>query len=77
VLSPFEALIPALDQVEPDRRQLPTNSSTARQKSSTGKSWPELAAFVPVHAHKSRHECVLLPFEALIRTLDRVEPDRR
>ena len=27
--------------------------------------WPELAAFAPVHAHKSRHECVLLPFEAL------------
>jgi nitrogen fixation NifU-like protein len=43
----------------------------------TGKSWPELAAFAPVHAHKSRHECVLLPFEALIGALDQVEPDRR
>ena len=42
-----------------------------------GKSWPELAAFAPVHAHKSRHECVLLPFEALIRALDQVEPARR
>jgi nitrogen fixation protein NifU and related proteins len=42
-----------------------------------GKSWPELAAFAPVHAHKSRHECVLLPFEALIRALDQVEPGRR
>ena len=31
--------------------------------------WPELAAFAPVHAHKSRHECVLLPFEALTRAL--------
>ena len=30
-----------------------------------GRSWPELAAFAPVHDHKSRHECVLLPFEAL------------
>ena len=27
--------------------------------------WPELAAFDPVRAFKSRHECVLLPFEAL------------
>jgi nitrogen fixation protein NifU and related proteins len=42
-----------------------------------GKSWPELAAFAPVHAHKSRHECVLLPFEALIGALDQVEPNLR
>lgn len=28
-------------------------------------SWPELAAFTPVHGHRSRYECVLLPFEAL------------
>jgi nitrogen fixation NifU-like protein len=41
-----------------------------------GRSWPELAAFAPVHAHKSRHECVLLPFEALIRALDQIEIDR-
>ena len=27
--------------------------------------WAELAAFYPVRAFKSRHECVLLPFEAL------------
>ena len=39
--------------------------------------WPELAAFAPVHAHKSRHECVLLPFEALTQALDQVEPDPR
>jgi nitrogen fixation NifU-like protein len=32
--------------------------------------WPELAAFEPVHRHKSRHECVLLPFLALTRALD-------
>ena len=35
-----------------------------------GKRWPELAAFAPVHPHKSRHECVMLPFEALTRALD-------
>jgi nitrogen fixation NifU-like protein len=39
--------------------------------------WPELAAFAPVHAHKSRHECVLLPFEALTQVLDQFEADRR
>jgi nitrogen fixation NifU-like protein len=32
--------------------------------------WPELQAFVPVHRHKSRHDCVLLPFKALLRALD-------
>jgi nitrogen fixation NifU-like protein len=31
--------------------------------------WPELAAFAPVHRHKSRHDCVLLPFTALGRAL--------
>jgi nitrogen fixation NifU-like protein len=35
--------------------------------------WPELAAFAPVHRHKSRHECVLLPFTALTRALERAE----
>ena len=39
--------------------------------------WPELAAFAPVHAHKSRHECVLLPFEALTQALDQAEASRR
>jgi nitrogen fixation NifU-like protein len=27
--------------------------------------WPDLAAFSPVRTHKSRHGCVLLPFNAL------------
>ena len=31
--------------------------------------WPELSAFNPVRAYKSRHECVLLPFEALDQAL--------
>jgi NifU-like protein involved in Fe-S cluster formation len=30
-----------------------------------------------VHAHKSRHECVLLPFEALTQALDQIEARRR
>jgi nitrogen fixation NifU-like protein len=42
-----------------------------------GRRWPELAAFAPVQRHKSRHECVLLPFEALAQALDQIEPDLR
>ena len=33
-------------------------------------AWPELAAFEPARGYKSRHECVLLPFEALTEALD-------
>jgi nitrogen fixation NifU-like protein len=42
-----------------------------------GQMWPELAAFAPVHAHKSRHDCVLLPFEALTQALDQIEANIR
>jgi nitrogen fixation NifU-like protein len=37
-------------------------------------SWSDLSMFQPVTAHKSRHHCVQLPFEALTRALD--EADR-
>jgi nitrogen fixation protein NifU and related proteins len=30
-----------------------------------GEGWPELSIFRPVAGYKSRHECVLLPFQAL------------
>lgn len=33
-------------------------------------SWPELAVFAPVRAVKSRHECALLPFQALAEALE-------
>jgi nitrogen fixation NifU-like protein len=32
-------------------------------------AWRELAVFRPVREHKSRHRCVMLPFEALIKAL--------
>lgn len=32
--------------------------------------WPELESFHPVRAAKSRHECVLLPFQAAVKALD-------
>jgi nitrogen fixation NifU-like protein len=34
-----------------------------------GGAWPELAVFRPVREHRSRHRCVLLPFEALSKAL--------
>lgn len=33
-------------------------------------AWRDLEVFSPVHGHKHRHECVLLPFEALEACLD-------
>jgi nitrogen fixation NifU-like protein len=34
-------------------------------------AWPELLAFVPVRDFKSRHRCVLLPFEAVSEALEK------
>jgi nitrogen fixation NifU-like protein len=31
--------------------------------------WQEVEAFVPVHGHRSRYRCVMLPFEALLAAL--------
>lgn len=35
--------------------------------------WSETAIFAPVHNHKHRHDCVLLPFEALAACLDEID----
>lgn len=32
-------------------------------------NWPDLATFEPVRAAKSRHECVLLPFDAAVKAI--------
>lgn len=32
--------------------------------------WPSLEVFTPVKTAKSRHECVLLPFQAAVRALN-------
>jgi nitrogen fixation NifU-like protein len=51
-------------------RQLIVDGSSADSGAAVDGLWPELAAFAPVHRHKSRHECVLLPFAALSRALE-------
>jgi nitrogen fixation NifU-like protein len=35
-----------------------------------GGDWSDYALFEPVRAHKSRHECVMLPLRALLVALD-------
>ena len=37
-------------------------------------AWEKLNAFTPVHGVKHRHDCVLLPFQALKGCLDQTEP---
>ena len=36
--------------------------------------WKMAGMFLPVRAHPSRHDCVLLPFQALLRALDGEKP---
>lgn len=38
-----------------------------------GDGWEKADMFTPVRAHPSRHECVLLPFQALVAALDEAE----
>lgn len=35
------------------------------------KCWPPLEMFAPVARHKSRHDCVMLPFDALVEALQK------
>lgn len=35
--------------------------------------WNDLGIFAPVQRHKSRHDCVLLPFEALAQALSQAK----
>lgn len=42
-----------------------------RDGAETPAGWPDLAAFEPVHGVRSRHECVLLPFEAARKAVEK------
>jgi nitrogen fixation NifU-like protein len=37
------------------------------------KRWQVLEMFAPVADHKSRHDCVMLPFDALVEALEKYE----
>ncbi len=44
-------------------------SSLLEKQAPAPQGWAELAAFTPVHGHRSRYRCVQLPFEALMDAL--------
>jgi len=51
------------------RRTATSFDAMIRRGAGAPEEWPDLGAFVPVQSAKSRHECVLLPFEALDRAM--------
>lgn len=42
---------------------------SAMLKKGAEPAFPSLAVFLPVRSHKSRHDCVLLPFKALAKVV--------
>jgi nitrogen fixation NifU-like protein len=60
----------ALRETAERLRRLIVDGAGAADSATIDGLWAELAAFAPVHRHKSRHECVLLPFTALGRALE-------
>ncbi len=44
-------------------------SAMLEKQADSSPKWEELAAFTPVHGHRSRYRCVQLPFEALVSAL--------
>ena len=46
-----------------------------RENETVVDDWEELDVFLPVQAAKSRHRCVLLPFEALNKALAQLAAD--
>jgi NifU-like protein involved in Fe-S cluster formation len=47
------------------------------EQDAPGGDWSDYAALEPVRAHKSRHECVMLPLRALLAALDGGGPTDR
>ena len=56
------------------RRSLADAERLLKERSDLpGGAWTEIEAFKPVAAFKARHECVLLPFRALVKALDEAD----
>ena len=53
------------------RRTLESNDGTPRLR------WPSLEMFLPVCGYRSRHDCVMLPFDALVKVLSRASSHNR
>lgn len=52
-----------------DMLKAETDEEARRLADALGAGWAALGAFLPVRSYRSRHECVLLPFEALGKAL--------
>ncbi|MEM7445382.1 MAG: Fe-S cluster assembly sulfur transfer protein SufU [Pseudomonadota bacterium] len=46
-------------------------SAMIRDGAEPPSDWPDLSAFEPVHGVRSRHECVLLPFQAAVEAAEK------
>ena len=57
------------EQVAQARAAMETLLRAPEETENGARPWDEIAAFKPVRPIKSRHECVLLPFEALEQAL--------
>jgi nitrogen fixation NifU-like protein len=64
------------EQVTEARAAMEHMLRAPEQDDSDARPWNESADFAPVRAIKSRHECVLLPFEALVLALSEAEAGR-
>ena len=49
---------------------LALRQSLSAKESKLRLRWPSLEMFLPVRGYRSRHDCVLLPFDALVRVVD-------
>ena len=49
-------------------------SAMLEQQAPPPAGWHELSAFAPVHGHRSRYDCVRLPFQALLAALRAARP---
>lgn len=63
------AAAPGLDAAALERARAGLRAMLADDAPAPGPPWDALRHFRPVAAHRSRHECVLLPFEAAARAL--------
>jgi len=61
-----------LDDIERVSAQL---NEMLEREGPAPEGWSELAAFAPVHGHRSRYGCVLLPFKALTAAMRQADSD--
>ncbi|MFO0997673.1 MAG: iron-sulfur cluster assembly scaffold protein [Alphaproteobacteria bacterium] len=66
----------AIGATADELRAAARSAASLLKDSATQPAWPDLAMFAPARPHRSRHRCVLLPFEALEAALAKAAPKR-